>query len=690
MLFDGIYKNSDIWVNQQHVGHFKHGYLSFFIDITQYIHIDTFNTILIKVDNSDMPHCRWYSGAGIYRDIKLISLPRIYIPVWGTYVTTTDVSTVGANINFSTEIINTQKEKANIYLLTSIIDKNGRVIATNKSDKVQISDKYSFSQSISIKNPSLWSLSNPFTYTAKHELYIDNQKVDECTTSFGIRNIEFKTDGFYLNGEKVFLKGVNIHHDGGCEGAAISEWTMYSRLKTLKEMGCNAIRLSHNPHSPKLLDMCDTMGVMVIAEAFDKWEVNSFTTPDGKWTIPLPAFDFKEHWKEYTINFIDRDKNHPSIIMWSLGNEVVEADVELGASIMRRLKKLVNELDNTRPVTAAIQPLGHDKNLKPWPLAFEMDVVSYNYQSQFYKTDKEKYGFKIIGSETLPYYTRNNIAELNGEKYLPANSFFEAKENALGHFIWAGIDYFGEAVKPWPQKGWENSPINTAGFKKPFFYFMKSLYSDEPMVHVTVRDTTNNEIIGKYGWNWPVTESHWSWNENGKLLQVIVYSNCERVNLYLNKKLVGSSIIKNQDQGYFEFYMPFESGKIEAVGYINEKELAKDYLVTTGEPYAIKLSTNRANFSKGETSHIIAEVIDQNGTIVPLKKHLVEFNIIGPVNIVGLDNGDLCSLEPYKGDSRETRDGRCLLVIKAKDKGKIIIKTSASGLKSDELILKSE
>ncbi|NJM16405.1 MAG: glycoside hydrolase family 2 protein, partial [Bacteroidales bacterium] len=398
-------------------------------------------------------------------------------------------------------------------------------------------------------------------YSAKHKVYLHGKLVDEYITPFGIRSIRFSPeDGFQLNGQRVFLKGGNIHHDAGCLGAAADSWTLYKRLSSLKEMGCNAIRLAHNPHSPELLNICDTMGILVINELIDKWEVNTYTTPDGKWTVPLPSFDFKTNWEDYLRRFVDRDKNHPSVILWSVGNEVVEADQLLGAEIMGRMRDYLHKYEPSRPVTAAIQPPGHT-NGKPWPMAFNMDVVSYNYLSQYYKDDKEKYNFIILGSETLPYYTRDVKSEKeNQELYTPVNSFFEAEKYAIGHIIWSGIDYLGEAVQPWPLKGWENAPINTAGFKKPFFYYLKSIFTTAPMVYIAVRDKNHAGQVGKYGWDWPVVKSHWNWEQQLSPLDIVVYSNCQAVELFLNGKTLGTNSIKNANQGYFEFKVPYQQG----------------------------------------------------------------------------------------------------------------------------------
>ncbi|MCK5469573.1 MAG: DUF4982 domain-containing protein [Cyclobacteriaceae bacterium] len=677
LLFEGVYKDADIWVNNHHVSFHKHGYLSFNLDITDYIQFDNTNTILIKINNSDLPHDRWYSGSGIYRHVWINYLSDVHIPIWGTYITTSEITIEKAVVDLKTTITN-KSQVSEVKIETSIANHNGEIVCSQLIKNQKLNDTTNISQSLIIDNPRLWTLDDPYMYKSIQKIYIKNTLIDEFEMPFGIRSIEYSVDkGFILNGDSIFLKGVNIHHDAGSEGSAVSDHTWYTRLLMLKEMGVNTIRLSHNPHSPHLLNMCDTMGILLISEAFDKWGEKR-------------AFGFRKHWKKYTKDFIDRDRNHPSVIMWSLGNEVSEAKTTLGPKIMKGLADFVHEYEPTRPVTVAIRPPGHADNYKPSDMAFEMDIVSLNYQSQFYAQDKERYNFIILGSEMLPYYTRNNIGLLKGEmeKYLPINSYIESEKHSIGHIIWAGIDYLGEAAQPWPLKGWENAPINTAGFKKPFFYFMQSLYSDKPMVHIAVRDKENKKQIGKYGWDWPIVASHWNWTKADTPLEIFLYSNCDSVELILNGKSLGLNKEKDPEKLYFEYQAAFEAGEILAKGMKDGKEYYHK-LNTAKKAHSILLSASRNIMPahRNETCHIIAEIVDENGIKVQHKNHVISFSIEGSGEIIGVDNGDMWSTESYKSIHRETRNGECLAIVKANEKGKITVNATAEGLISNSVVI---
>ncbi len=678
LTFDGVYKDADIWVNNLHVGFHRHGYLSFNLDITDFILPNTPNTILIKVDNSNLPHDRWYSGCGIYRHVWINYVSDVHIPVWGNYITTPEISREKASINIRTNIVNKSELPGNARIETSITDKNGQELASTIRSDLSLEDTTEIQQSLTLEDPILWNLDEPHMYTAVQKIYLNDRLVDVKETPFGIRSISFSSErGFLLNGKNIFLNGVNIHHDAGSEGAAVSDHTWYLRLLTLKEMGVNALRLSHNPHSPALLNICDTMGILVIAEAFDKWGSR-------------PSFGFTKHWKEYTREFIERDRNHPSVIMWSLGNELGEANTPGGVKIMQNLASLAHVYEPSRPVTCAIQPPGHHENLELWDIAFEMDIVSLNYQSQFFARDKKNQEIIILASETLPYYTRNNFGLFKGQtnKYLDMNSYPAAREHAIGHFIWTGIDYLGEAVQPWPLRGWENAPISTTGYKKPFFYFMQSLYTDDPMVHIAVRDKKNNRQYGKYGWDWPPVASHWNWEGSGAPLEVFLYSNCDSVELILNGNSLGVKAERDPERLYFSYKVPYEPGEIIARG-IKAGEEYLHRLQTAEKASTIRLTASRSLISgrSNETCHILAEILDENGIIVPLENHLINFSVEGAGEIIGVDNGDLWSLESYKTNFRETRDGHCLAIVRSTGEGPLKITAVSEGLMGDAVLI---
>ncbi len=695
IVFDGVYKDADIWVNGRHVGFHRHGYLSFYYDITDFVRTDTTNVIVLRVDNTDLPHDRWYSGCGIYRHVWLNYLSGVHIPVWGTYITTPRISEEKARVEIKTDVVNEHGEETGCRIKAEIRDASGELCGESISEDIVLSpgDTHRFVQHIEVPAPDLWSPEHPAMYYARQTVYSSGRATDRLSTPFGIRKVEFSAEkGFLLNGKRIFLAGVNNHHDAGCVGAAVPERTLYLRLKTLKEMGCKAIRTAHNPHAPELLNMCDTMGILIIDEAFDKWEINEFGIP-GKWKVHLPSFGFKENRETYLKDFIDRDRNHPAVILWSVGNEVVEADRPLGAEVMKRLADFVHEYEPTRCVSAALQPPGRGPDGRPFEMAFEMDVVGYNYMNQYFLEDREKYGFVLYASEALARYTRD--LKHPPPKYIPEQSFFDAEKYACGHFIWTGIDYLGEAVQPWPLKGWENGLINTCGFRKPFSYYIQSLYSDDSMVHIAVRDRSVTRQVGKKGWDWPPVASHWNWEGHEQPLEVYTYTNCEEVELQVNGRSLGEkslkeSFQKDPSQKMIVWKLPFEAGWINAIGKNGGKEICRHRLRTAGPAEDLILETGRRSLSSGkrEAAHMVVKVTDGNGTLVPSARNLIQFTLTGPAEIIGVDNGDLWSLESYRSGHRETRNGKCLAVIRSTgEKGKITFQAASKGFDPVSVII---
>lgn len=683
--FDGIYKDADIWLNDHFLGHRANGYLSFFYDLTPYLDKIGTNILKIRVDNSNLPHDRWYSGCGIYRHVWLNFVPDVHVPVWGTSITTPLITKNNASVTIKTAIKNNSGQAQNCILKTIVSSPEKKEVTSVKSDVTISKDSViNIVQNLDISNPELWLLEKPGLYKALSQIYINNKLYDEYETNFGIRDIRFTADeGFILNNKKVLMKGVNIHHDAGCLGSAVPDMAVYRRLKILKEMGCNAIRLSHNPHSAELISMCDTMGILLIGEAFDKWG---------------PAFNYSINWENDLRDFLSRDRNHPSIVLWSVGNEVSEVDKPSGVEILKKMVAFVHNYEPSRPVTCALLP-GRQKSGEPWEMSFFMDVVGYNYMSQYYEPDHKKYPKMIIlGSETLPFYTRNNLEKDLwkkdiSKKYTDGNSFFKVGDFVAGHFIWAGIDYLGEAVQPWPLKGWENGVINTCGFRKPYSFYIQSLYSDNPLVHIAVLDELNTRQTGKKGWDWPPVKSSWNWPwDSSKKLTVYTYSSCESVELLINGKSLGEKHLKDFKQKMIEWKIPYEKGELLAIGKNAGKEVARHNLVTAGVPEKIKLIPDYTHMKANNEDiiHVTACVVDKNGTLCQDNNFLVEFNLSSKAKIIGVDNGDLWSNEPYKSNKRETRDGMALCIIQAgNEKGDIVLKAFSKGIIGDSISIKT-
>lgn len=691
--FDGVYKDADVWMNDHLLGHQSNGYVSFLYDLTPYLNKNGENVLKVRVDNSDLPHDRWYSGCGIYRHVWLNFVSDIHIPLWGTYITTPEITNDLASVNVETNIRNKSRSDRKCILKTVIISPEKKEIVRVESDVIVPGDSViNISQKMDVLGPVCWSLERPVLYKARSEVYVDNQLCDEYESNFGIREIKFLAgQGFLLNGQKVLMKGVNMHYDAGCLGAAVPDMAIYRRLKILKGMGCNAIRLAHNPHTPELLAMCDTMGILLIDEAFDKWETACY----GK--AKFPSFDFKNNWEKDLKAFISRDRNHPSIVLWSVGNEVAEVNKPSGVETLKKLVGFVHRYEPTRPVTCALQP-GRQENGEPLEMAFCMDVVSYNYMSQYYESDHRKYpGMIFLGSETLPYYTRNNL-ESNlwekdvSKKYITGNSFFQVGDFVAGHFIWSGFDYLGEAVQPWPLKGWENGLINTCGFRKPYSFYIQSLYSDCPLVHIAVSDELNKHQIGKKGWDWPPVKSSWDWPfDEDKKLTVYTYTSCGSVELILNGKSIGEKYLKDFPQKMIEWEIPYEPGILLAIGKNGGKEVARHQLVTAGDPVKIDLipDYSQVRADGKDIIHVTVEVVDRNGNLCTTSHVPVEFYVSGKGRIIGVDNGDLWSNEPYKSNRREVRDGKALCVIQAgKEKGDLVLRACSQGLAGDSILVK--
>lgn len=691
--FDGVYKDADIFINDRLLGHRTNGYLSFCYDLTPYLIKNGKNILKVRVDNTDLPHDRWYSGCGIYRHVWINYVPDVYIPVWGTYITTPEITNDNSKVRIGTEILNKGKKDQNCVLKTIIVSPAGVEVASNSSDfNVTADSSVNIVQNIDIPNPQLWSLESPLLYKAKSQIFTNNRLSDEYESSFGIRKIEFTPDrGFLLNGKKVIMKGVNIHHEAGGFGSAVPDMAIHRRLAILKEMGCNSIRLSHNPHSPVLLSMCDTMGILLIDEAFDKWGL------DGSVKQRSAPPDFRKNWKSDLKDLIVRDRNHPSVVLWSVGNEVKEIEDPSGVEMLKTLVDFVHDFEPSRPVTCALFP-GRQANGEPYEMAFYMDVVSYNYMSQYYEQDHKKYPEMILlGSETLPYYTRNNLGSRLWEKdistkYIPGNSFFKVGDFVAGHFIWSGIDYLGEASQPWPLRGWETGLINTCGFQKPFSYYIRSLYSDEPMVYIAVRDELENHRAGKTGWDWPPVKNKWNWPfDENKKLTVYTYTTCESVELLLNGKSLGLKSLKDFPDKMIEWKVPYQKGELLAVGKIAGKETVRYKVTTAGTPEKIMLLPDRTEISANgeDVVHVTAMVVDEDGTVCQDNNVPVEFLISEKGKIVAVDNGDLWSDEPYKSNRREIRDGKALCVVQSgMVTGEIVLRANSPGLTGDSIRIK--
>ena len=688
--FDGVYRNSEVWINGNHLGKRPYGYSSFRYDLTPFLKYgEEDNVIAVKVDNSAQPNSRWYTGSGIYRNVWLTTTGKIAVDHWGTYVTTPVVNTEEALLMVTTQIRNSSGSRADVRLETVVYDADNRKVARAETGQVEIIiEGATVTQELTVDNPSLWSLENPSLYRVVTTIRSGQLVADRYETVTGIRSFEFDADkGFVLNGEPVIIKGVCNHHDLGCLGAAVNTRAIERQLEILREMGCNGIRTSHNPPAPELLDLCDRMGFIVMDEAFDIWKV--------KKTDYDYSLDFDEwHLKDLEAMVL-RDRNHPSVFIWSIGNEVMEQWERDGSgeAIATELADFVRSMDDTRPVTAACNdPAPHN----PVIASGALDLIGFNYRdtlwTRFPQTFPEG---KFIGTETTSALAtrgsydmpsdivrrwparwdqpfRDGNADLTCSAYdncsapwgtTHRDSWRLIKNNAFltGMYIWTGFDYLGEPTPYWwPARSSYFGIIDLAGFPKDVYYFYQSEWTDKDVLHLF---------------------PHWNWNP-GQTVDVWAFTNCDEVELFLNGNTMG-----RQSRGENDFNLvwrvPFEEGALLAVGYRNGTEIMRREIHTAGEPAALMLAPDRSDIRADGTdlSFITVTVVDENNNPVPHADNMVNFSVEGPGIIAGVDNGSQTSMEPFKADYRKAYNSKCLVVVKAgKEKGEIKLTASADGM----------
>ncbi len=688
--FDGVYRNSEVWINGNHLGKRPYGYSSFRYDLTPFLKYgEEDNVIAVKVDNSAQPNSRWYTGSGIYRNVWLTTTGKIAVDHWGTYVTTPVVNTEEALLMVTTQIRNSSGSRADVRLETVVYDADNRKVARAETGQVEIIiEGATVTQELTVDNPSLWSLENPSLYRVVTTIRSGQLVADRYETVTGIRSFEFDADkGFVLNGEPVIIKGVCNHHDLGCLGAAVNTRAIERQLEILREMGCNGIRTSHNPPAPELLDLCDRMGFIVMDEAFDIWKV--------KKTDYDYSLDFDEwHLKDLEAMVL-RDRNHPSVFIWSIGNEVMEQWERDGSgeAIATELADFVRSMDDTRPVTAACNdPAPHN----PVIASGALDLIGFNYRdtlwTRFPQTFPEG---KFIGTETTSALAtrgsydmpsdivrrwparwdqpfRDGNADLTCSAYdncsapwgtTHRDSWRLIKNNAFltGMYIWTGFDYLGEPTPYWwPARSSYFGIIDLAGFPKDVYYFYQSEWTDKDVLHLF---------------------PHWNWNP-GQTVDVWAFTNCDEAELFLNGNTMG-----RQSRGENDFNLvwrvPFEEGALLAVGYRNGTEIMRREIHTAGEPAALMLAPDRSDIRADGTdlSFITVTVVDENNNPVPHAGNMVNFSVEGPGIIAGVDNGSQTSMEPFKADYRKAYNSKCLVVVKAgKEKGEIKLTASADGM----------
>jgi beta-galactosidase len=705
--FDGVYMNADVWINGHHLGNHPYGYTSFSYELTPYLlQTGQSNVIAVRVKNEGR-NSRWYSGAGIYRHVWLTTVDALHIDTWGTYITTPSVSGEAAAVAVETTIANNSSD-APFTLLTEIFTTAGKLVATDKKINSASQDSViHISQSIAVSNPQLWSLEKPVLYYAKQKIIQQGKVIDETITTFGIRTIHFDAQtGFTLNGKTIKLHGGCIHHDNGPLGAAAIDRAEERKIELLKAQGYNAIRMSHNPPSPYILDVCDRLGMLVIDEAFDMWEQSK---------NPQDYHLYFTEWNTKDIqSMVLRDRNHPSIIMWSIGNEIPEVIDSSGYAIGKRLSNTVRALDTTRPVTMAVPifaPLG--KKYKTWddvaPSFANLDVAGYNYALLKYESDHTKFPNRVMyASEFFPTKGIDNWLKVEKLPYV------------IGTFSWTAMDYLGEAglgaprlikdepkaksdgmfggggpniflTPSWPIFNAYTGELDLIGNKKVNAYYLDVVWKRsqvEVLVHTPIPDGYKES---NFYYNFPDQVKSWSFaGEVGKKMQVFVYSRAQKVTLELNGKVVGEQTMQpNNITARFD--VPYEPGTIIAKSYVDGKQTGADTLTTVGKPVAIRLKADRNTIkaNRNDLSYINVEVVDSKGNIVPyVDDLLIKYHVEGKGEIAGVANGNPADVSSFQQPQKKVFHGRGLVIIRPKSNaGNILLKAKATGLAEGSIII---
>jgi beta-galactosidase len=698
--FEGVYRAAEVWLNGHYLGKQLNGYMDFELDLTAQVEPGEDNVLTVAYDNRTKDTSRWYTGEGIYRDVWLRLLSPVHIPRHGTCVTTPEIQAHAAVVAIATDVVNHDPRRRLCELVTRILDPQGReVAAATAVAPVAAGARYTFRQELDVASPYLWDVETPHLYTVVSSLRADGRAADHDETRFGIRSVRLTPQqGLLLNGRKVIAVGGDIHHDLGCLGSAALKRGYERHLDELKAIGCNSVRLSHNPHARVLLDACDEKGILVFDELYDKW-TSQFYGGEAA---------FEQQWAADLERFIRRDRNHPCVYIWSMGNEVLSqqgqhdpkfetraAAADYGVSILQRMVAHTRSLDPTRKVTCALFPAreGFVREWEHWAdydtfatarpaeMAFHMDVVSWNYTENMFAPDHATYPQMLfIASESAANWQfgtrRPSWLELD-PAYL------------IGHYHWSAYDYLGESE--WPKKTWGRALLDLSGWVTPLGRYYQSFYSPRPMVHIMVYETDAEQVarfaaIPNPRWDWPPMVDHWNW-EGQPRLRLVTFSNCEQVELLLNGASLGTRTLSECENRRPEWDVPFAPGTLVAVGRTAGKEVARHALTTAGAPAALRLTpqTTTAHADGLDVVCVEAALVDAAGRLVPASGRRIRFAVSGPGVNAGVASGDVVSAEPWQGDSRSTWYGRCILLVRtSRTPGEITVTATAEALPQAE------
>jgi len=700
LYFEGVYNRSEVFINGKSLGKRPNGYISFAYDATPFVKYGVDNIIAVKVDHSQSADSRWYTGSGIYRDVWLVYANPVHIAQWGVYAYP-EIKNGNGILNIEVALENGANAKTKLTVVNELFDNNGKVVGKSSQNIfVEANAANKVATQINLKNPKLWDLENPNLYQLKTTVLKEGKIIDKTNTATGFRSFAFDANkGFFLNGKSMKMKGVCLHHDAGVLGSAVPRDVLKTRLQTLKEIGVNAIRTSHNPQAPDLYSLCDELGLLVLNEAYDEWEFPKRKWLEG-WNVGTPGFqgtfDIFADWSEKDLeDMVRRDRNHLSIFGWSIGNEVdypndPYSHPVLGGSevsgfsqasyggykkdapdamrlggIAKRLVAAVKKYDKSRPTTAGLAGVAMS-NETEYPGA--LDITGYNYTESKYDSDHKKYPNRVIfGSE--------NRHEL--EPWLAVKN----NEHIFGQFLWTGIDYLGES-NAWPSRGFYSGLVDLAGIIKPRGYFRQSLWSDKPMIYAGTYPKNNDNDLSIDAW------SLWNYAD-GQLIRVVCYTNAAKARLELNGKTVGA--IKNYDEktGVIYWDIPFASGKLEAIGFNNEnREVSRYAIQSSQQPYSLVINEKPISIDKNGVAKVIVQVVDEKGIPVMLSDNELTCTLNGSGKLLGLEAGNNADMGDYTDNVQRVFHGHLVAYIQANGGNEpITVKFTSNWLKSAEVVI---
>jgi beta-galactosidase len=727
--FDGVYRNATVYLNGHQIGTQPYGYTSFSFDLTPQLSFTTPNVLAVRVDNSAQPNSRWYSGSGIYRHVRVVVTNPAHVAHWGVFVTAPEASATTAKVLVRTRVANDSASDTVLTVETTLLDAAGQTVGAARSPlQPAPGSNQEISQDIAVTNPSLWSPASPVLYRAVTRVRKNDEVLDEVVTPFGIRTIAWSADqGLLLNGKPVKLNGGSVHHDNGPLGAAAFDRAEERRVELLKAAGHNAVRTAHNPPSPAFLDACDRLGLLVLDEPFDAWKAHKAKFDYGS--------DFDEWWNRDLSAMVLRDRNHPSIVIWGIGNEIPELEVERGGEMARKLADQVRSLDNSRPLTLAFP--GTTTTANAQAVFSLLDITGYNYSLQTSYADDHTHvpSRMMLTTESFPAYAFR-LWKLSAE-----NPYI------LGDLTWTSMDYLGESgIGAWsyatPEQakaasqimgGMTNTKVvdqmflgmangldmnaatsrngadpamqsamavlfhgypwhaaacgdlDLTGYRKPQSYYRDIIWNRGDRVYATVRlpEPEGQKIIA-VGWAVYPTLPSWNWpGEEGKTMQVEVYSGTEKVQLFLNGKLIGEQPTGRDQEFKATFSLPYAPGTLRAVGLRDGRAVTESILATAGKASKLLLTADRTAIQADgqDLSFVTVEAVDSTGRLQPLADQEVRFSIDGPAVIAAVGNGDGQDNASYQGDRRKLYQGRALVVIRtSKQNGPITLTAKTTGL----------